>query len=191
MTVRKCQDLKSSVQNPHYSRHPSKIIRFILTILQCVLRCTVSKLLFILLWMTVSRFWSHSLGYSKWYMYTQKTKVIPDGIFQQGISSRCAYTGGDRQVCQNNDGKCQDISFYDGMKGNVSCLERTDTHTDISFSFPSVAAKKTSVTLPLNKSWIRFIRWVQDLLEKLILPMKSLYFLFFYFLFCMHLFGFN
>ncbi|CAL2032980.1 unnamed protein product [Caenorhabditis brenneri] len=43
-----------------------------------------------------------------------------DGIFQQGISSRCAYTGGDRQVCRKNEGKCQDISFYDGMKGNFS-----------------------------------------------------------------------
>ncbi|KAF1765488.1 hypothetical protein GCK72_005440 [Caenorhabditis remanei] len=56
-----------------------------------------------------------------------------DGIFQQGISSRCAYTGGDRQVCQKNDGKCQDISFYDGMKGNTfdqlmvaSVLEHVD-----------------------------------------------------------------
>ncbi|CAI2338441.1 unnamed protein product [Caenorhabditis sp. 36 PRJEB53466] len=46
--------------------------------------------------------------------------IDDDGIFQQGISSRCAYTGGDRQVCQQSEGKCQDISFYDGMKGNFS-----------------------------------------------------------------------
>uniref|UniRef100_A0A8R1HWU1 UPAR/Ly6 domain-containing protein n=1 Tax=Caenorhabditis japonica TaxID=281687 RepID=A0A8R1HWU1_CAEJA len=77
-----------------------------------------------------------------------------DGIFQQGISSRCAYTGGDRQVCQKSEGKCQDISFYDGMKGNVSLEERKNaTWHNQNFTYcssHSVAAKKTSAIWQLK-----------------------------------------
>ncbi|CAJ0573430.1 unnamed protein product, partial [Mesorhabditis spiculigera] len=42
-----------------------------------------------------------------------------DNTFQQGISSRCAYTGGDRSICQQSQ-SCLSISFYDGMRGNFS-----------------------------------------------------------------------
>ncbi|CAD6195810.1 unnamed protein product [Caenorhabditis auriculariae] len=45
--------------------------------------------------------------------------IDDDNLFQQGVSSRCAYTGGDREVCLKATG-CQDITFYDGMRGNFS-----------------------------------------------------------------------
>ncbi|ULU05976.1 hypothetical protein L3Y34_018115 [Caenorhabditis briggsae] len=78
--------------------------------------------------------------------------IDDDGIFQQGISSRCAYTGGDRQVCQKNDGKCQDISFYDGMKGNFSfcccqenkCNTATESELKTIYSMGSRTSRKVN-----------------------------------------------
>ncbi|CAI5443904.1 unnamed protein product [Caenorhabditis angaria] len=46
--------------------------------------------------------------------------IDDEGIYQQGISSRCAYTGGDRQICSKTRGTCEKIGFYDGMRGNFS-----------------------------------------------------------------------
>uniref|UniRef100_A0A1I7WV60 Secreted protein n=1 Tax=Heterorhabditis bacteriophora TaxID=37862 RepID=A0A1I7WV60_HETBA len=40
-----------------------------------------------------------------------------DNVFQQGISSRCAYTGEDREACRNAN-FCSTIATYDGMRGN-------------------------------------------------------------------------
>ncbi|CAJ0945755.1 unnamed protein product, partial [Mesorhabditis belari] len=50
-----------------------------------------------------------------------------DNTFQQGVSSRCGYTGGDRSICQRSQ-SCTQISFYDGMKGNFSfcCCRETE-----------------------------------------------------------------
>nr|CDJ96534.1 Hypothetical protein CBG02997 [Haemonchus contortus] len=45
--------------------------------------------------------------------------IDDDNVFQQGISSRCGYTGGDRAACSRIDG-CTSISVYDGMTGNFS-----------------------------------------------------------------------
>ncbi|VDO57475.1 unnamed protein product [Haemonchus placei] len=45
--------------------------------------------------------------------------IDDDNVFQQGISSRCGYTGGDRAACSRIDG-CTSISVYDGMTGNCN-----------------------------------------------------------------------
>ncbi|KAK6035510.1 hypothetical protein COOONC_26985, partial [Cooperia oncophora] len=45
--------------------------------------------------------------------------IDDDNVFQQGISSRCGYTGGDRAACSRIDG-CTNISVFDGMNGNFS-----------------------------------------------------------------------
>ncbi|CAI4231182.1 unnamed protein product [Auanema sp. JU1783] len=45
--------------------------------------------------------------------------VDDDGGIHQGISSRCAYTGGDRELCVKIKG-CTPRSYYDGMRGNFS-----------------------------------------------------------------------
>ncbi|PIO72895.1 hypothetical protein TELCIR_05149 [Teladorsagia circumcincta] len=44
--------------------------------------------------------------------------IDDDNVFQQGISSRCGYTGGDRAACSRIDG-CAPISVFDGMNGNI------------------------------------------------------------------------
>uniref|UniRef100_A0A8R1Z5B8 UPAR/Ly6 domain-containing protein n=1 Tax=Pristionchus pacificus TaxID=54126 RepID=A0A8R1Z5B8_PRIPA len=54
-----------------------------------------------------------------------------DNIMRRGVSSRCAYTGGDRQLCYkaedaNGNNNCTQVSHYDGMRGNFSlCCCRT------------------------------------------------------------------
>ncbi|GMS82230.1 hypothetical protein PENTCL1PPCAC_4405, partial [Pristionchus entomophagus] len=54
-----------------------------------------------------------------------------DGYMRRGVSSRCAYTGGDRQLCyraEDADGNnnCTQVTHYDGMRGNFSlCCCRT------------------------------------------------------------------
>ncbi|GMT16309.1 hypothetical protein PFISCL1PPCAC_7606, partial [Pristionchus fissidentatus] len=48
-----------------------------------------------------------------------------DGFMRRGVSSRCAYTGGDRQLCysaheRGGDDACTQVTHYDGMRGNFS-----------------------------------------------------------------------
>ncbi|KAK5966883.1 LU (Ly6 Urokinase plasminogen) domain Receptor Protein [Trichostrongylus colubriformis] len=45
--------------------------------------------------------------------------IDDDNVFQQGVSSRCGYTGGDRAACSRIDG-CTTIPVFDGMSGNFS-----------------------------------------------------------------------
>lgn len=46
-----------------------------------------------------------------------RLKAISEGIYHEGISTRCAYTGGDRQLCRMNN--CTDLQHYNGMRGKV------------------------------------------------------------------------
>ncbi|KHN79277.1 hypothetical protein Tcan_11926 [Toxocara canis] len=49
--------------------------------------------------------------------------VDRQGTYRQGISMRCAYTGGDRNLCGTSN--CTELQHYNGMRGKFSfcCCE--------------------------------------------------------------------
>ncbi|GMR34297.1 hypothetical protein PMAYCL1PPCAC_04492, partial [Pristionchus mayeri] len=57
--------------------------------------------------------------------------IDSDNFMRRGVSSRCAYTGGDRQLCYraedaSGNNNCTQVTHYDGMRGNFSlCCCRT------------------------------------------------------------------
>uniref|UniRef100_A0A0M3IEC8 Activin_recp domain-containing protein n=1 Tax=Ascaris lumbricoides TaxID=6252 RepID=A0A0M3IEC8_ASCLU len=54
-----------------------------------------------------------------------------EGIYHEGISTRCAYTGGDRQLCRMNN--CTDLQHYNGMRGKVNLFNLSVGHLQFKF----------------------------------------------------------
>uniref|UniRef100_A0A915B533 Uncharacterized protein n=1 Tax=Parascaris univalens TaxID=6257 RepID=A0A915B533_PARUN len=68
--------------------------------------------------------------------------VDREGVYHEGISTRCAYTGGDRQLCRINN--CTNLQYYNGMRGKFTfcCCEGNGCNVVSTSSFIKFFAEK-------------------------------------------------